>query len=71
MPASQILTAREREVLQLVAEGWASKQIADKLEIGIKTVDSHRHKTMEKLNLHSVAELTKFAVREGLTSIGD
>ena len=69
--APETLTNREREVLQLVAEGWASKQIADTLGISIKTVDSHRHQMMERLNVHSVAELTKFAIREGLTSLGD
>ena len=54
-----------------VLEGWGSKQIADRLGISIKTVDSHRHQIMERLDLHSVAELTKFAVREGLTCLGD
>ena len=70
LPASKTLSPREREVLQLVAEGWGSKQIAAKLNVSIKTIDSHRHQIMEKLNLHSVAELTKLAVREGLTSLG-
>ena len=64
-----VLTAREREVLQLVAEGWASKQIANKLHISVKTVETHRHQIMEKLDIHSIAELTKFALREGLTSL--
>ncbi len=63
------LTHRECEVLQLVVEGLASKQIAAKLNISVKTVDSHRHQIMERLDLHSVAELTKFAVREGLTPL--
>ncbi len=49
----------------------ATRQIAAKLKISIKTIDSHRHQIMERLNLHSVAELTKFAIREGLTSLGD
>ncbi len=70
-PSTDQLTPREREVLQLVAEGLASKQIAAKLNISVKTVDSHRHQIMERLNLHSVAELTKFAIRQGLTSLGD
>ena len=69
--APETLTAREREVLQLVAEGLASKQIAAELGISTKTVDSHRHQIMERLKVHSVAELTKFAIREGLTSLGD
>ena len=64
-----LLTPREREVLQLVVEGAPSKQIATKLNISTKTVDSHRHNIMETLNLHSVAELTKFAISQGLTSL--
>lgn len=71
LPASKTLSAREREVLQLVAEGWGSKQIAGELGVGVKTVESHRHQIMEKLNVHSVAELTKFAIREGLTPLGN
>ncbi|NIA06719.1 MAG: response regulator [Actinobacteria bacterium] len=65
----KILTPREREVLQLVAEGLGSKQIAAQLGVSVKTVETHRHQIMERLNMHSVAELTKFAVREGLTSL--
>jgi len=64
-----LLTARELEILQLVAEGQASKQIAAALGVSVKTVETHRHQIMAKLNLHSVAELTKFAVRRGLTSL--
>ena len=63
------LTLREREVLQLLAEGRATKEIAERLNISIKTVESHRKNIMTKLNLHTVAELTKYAVRHGLTSI--
>jgi DNA-binding NarL/FixJ family response regulator len=63
------LTPREREVLQLLAEGNSSKEISSSLNISINTVDTHRHRIMEKLNLRSVAELTKYAIREGLTSI--
>jgi len=62
------LTPRQREILQLVAEGRATKQIAAHLHVSVKTVDAHRQHIMDKLGLHSVAELTKFAVREGLTS---
>ena len=65
--ASSVLGAREREVLQLVAEGMTSREIAQRLHIADKTVAAHRHNIMEKLGLHSVAELTKYAVREGLT----
>jgi DNA-binding NarL/FixJ family response regulator len=67
-PASP-LTSREREVLQLLAEGRATKEIAGCLRLSVKTVETHRRQMMEKLDLHSVAELTKYAVREGLTSL--
>lgn len=63
------LTTREREVLQLIAEGKTNKEIAQRLEIGIKTVETYRGQVMDKLNLRSVAELTKYAVRHGLTSL--
>jgi len=63
------LTVREREVLQLYAEGRTSKEIADLLNISIKTIDTHRHHIMEKLDITSIAELTKFAIREGLTTL--
>jgi two-component system, NarL family, response regulator NreC len=63
------LTAREREVLQLLAEGKTTKQIAVYLNISIKTIETHRQQVMEKLNMHSIAELTKYAIREGLTSL--
>lgn len=63
------LTDREREVLQLVAEGKATKVIANLLELTVKTVEGHRHNIMHKLGIHSVAELTKFAIREGLTPL--
>jgi DNA-binding NarL/FixJ family response regulator len=63
------LTAREREILQLVAEGSSTKEIAATLHISIKTVETHRRQIMERLDIHSVAELTKYAVRQGLTSL--
>jgi DNA-binding NarL/FixJ family response regulator len=63
------LTAREREVLQLIAEGMASKEIGGCLGITANTVETHRRHIMEKLHLRSVAELTKYALREGLTSL--
>lgn len=68
-PVSTVLSARQREVLQLVAEGLASKQIAARLHVSTKTVETHRQHIMDRLDLHSVADLTKFAVREGLTSL--
>ena len=61
------LTPREREVLQLVAEGATTKDIASGLHVSVKTVDSHREHIMNKLNIHNVAELTKYAIREGVT----
>jgi len=67
--ASGILTDREREVLQLMAEGKSTKQIALKLHISIKTVETHRRQIMNKLDIHTVAELTKYAVRKGLASL--
>src|SRR2546423_6896108 len=63
------LTPREREVLQLIAEGKATKEVAYTLHVSIKTAETHRRSIMVKLNLHSVAELTKLAVREGLSSL--
>ena len=63
------LTSREREVLQLVAEGMKSEEIANRLFVSVKTVSSHRRAIMQKLNLHSVAELTRYAIREGLVSL--
>jgi len=68
-PLYSELTDREREVLQLIAEGKSGKQTADCLDISVKTVDSHRQQIMKKLNMHSIPELTKYAVREGLTSL--
>ena len=65
----QALSGREREVLQLLAEGCTTKEIAGKLFVSPKTVETHRAKVMEKLQIHNIADLTKFAVREGLTAI--
>ena len=63
------LSVREREVLQLLAEGKSTKEIAGILNISVKTVESHRKQIMDKLDLHSIAELTKYAIREGLTRL--
>lgn len=63
------LSAREREVLQLLAEGNSSKDIAKLLGVAVPTIETHRRQIMGKLKLHSIAELTKFAIREGLTSL--
>jgi DNA-binding NarL/FixJ family response regulator len=62
------LTGREREILALVADGRHSAAIAAKLSISVGTVEAHRRNIMSKLGLHTIAELTKYAVREGLTS---
>ena len=63
------LTERERDVLRLLADGKSSKEIALELYISTKTVDTHRRQIMNKVNLFSVPELTKYAIRCGLTSI--
>jgi two-component system response regulator NreC len=64
-----VLSAREREVLQCLAEGMSTKTIAETLHVSVKTIETHRQQIMNKLDIHSVAELTKYAVREGLTSL--
>ena len=64
-----ILTLREREMLQMIAEGKSMKDIANIHNISVKTVEVHKSKIMSKLNIHSIAELTKYAIREGLTQI--
>ena len=61
-----LLTTREREVLQLIAEGKTNKDIASLLKLSVYTVDSHRGRIMEKLNLHSTSELVRFAMRSGI-----
>ena len=63
------LTSREREVLQLIAEGKSTQEIADTLFISVKTVEGPRVKVKTKLKLNSIPELTKYAIREGLTSL--
>jgi DNA-binding NarL/FixJ family response regulator len=63
------LTSREREVLQLIAEGNTTKKIALDLHVSTKTIEANRRQLMEKLDVHSIAELTKYAVREGLTPL--
>lgn len=63
------LSGREREVLQLVADGWSTSAIAEHFSLSVKTVETHRKHIMDKLGLHNVAELTKFAIRAGLTGI--
>ncbi len=65
------LSAREREVLQLVAEGQTTAAIAATLTVSAKTIEAHRKRIMDKLHIRSIAGLTKYAVRTGLTSLGD
>ena len=65
----EVLTNRECEILQLISEGNSTKRIADVLFISPKTVESHRANIMEKLNIHNIPELTKYAIRSGLTSL--
>lgn len=64
-----VLTAREREIVQLLAEGMTTKLVAASLHVSIKTIETHRQQIMNKLNIHSMADLIKFAIREGLTSL--
>jgi DNA-binding NarL/FixJ family response regulator len=64
-----VLTSRERETLQLIAEGKSTADTAGILNVSSKTIESHRKHIMDKLNIHNIAELTKYAVREGLTSL--
>jgi len=66
--AFSVLTTREREVLQLLAEGRSNKEIASRLRLSVKTVGTHREHIMHKLDIHTVAGLTKYAIREGLTT---
>lgn len=63
------LSQRESEILQMIAEGKSSKDIAQTIHISIKTVETHRQHIMQKLGAHNVASLTKYAIREGLTSL--
>ena len=67
--APTTLTPREREVLNLVADGKTTKEISECMHVSEKTVESHRYRIMDKLGIHSIAELTKYAIREGLSSL--
>ncbi len=68
-PIGDTLGAREREVLTLIADGKTSQQIGDKLHVACDTVDAHRRNITRKLDRHTVPELTRYAIREGLISI--
>ena len=67
--AFSVLSPREREVLQLMAEGKINRQIAEILNVSMKTVETHRQQIMNKLEIHNIVELTKYAIREGLASL--
>jgi DNA-binding NarL/FixJ family response regulator len=67
--AQEILTPREQEVLKLLADGLNTKQLASRLEVSVKTIEAHRQHIMEKLGMQSIADLTKYAIREGLTKL--
>lgn len=64
-----VLSSRERQVLQLLAEGSSTREISVKLSISIKTVETHRQQIMEKLNINNIAGLTKYSIKEGITSL--
>jgi len=66
---TSVLSPREKEILQLMAEGSTTKRIADQLQVSVKTVETHRQHIMDKLNIYSIAELTKYAIKEGITSL--
>lgn len=70
-PSNKILTNREREILKLLAEGKPSKEIALILNVSAKTIDASRRRVMQKLDIQSIAELVKYAIKEGLTSLDD
>lgn len=67
--SGDLLTSREREVIQLLAEGRTSKEVAVTLNLSVKTAETHRTNLMRKLNLHSVADLTRYAVRNGIVQV--
>ncbi len=62
------MTARQREILQLIAEGQSTKEIAGILDVSVKTVETHRARLMERLDIHDVPGLVRFAIRSGLVS---
>ena len=68
-PSLDLLTPRERQVLTLLASGMRPREIAVELQISAKTAEVHKLNLMNKLDLHSVADLTRFAIREGLTGL--
>jgi DNA-binding CsgD family transcriptional regulator len=63
---SELLTGRERQVLQLIAEGHTTKDIADMLHLSVKTAESHRSHIMHKLDVHNIAGLVRYSIRQGI-----
>jgi DNA-binding NarL/FixJ family response regulator len=63
------LTSREREVLALIAEGRSNKEVASRLGIGVRTIETHRERIMRKLKIHTIAGLTRFAILNGISSL--
>ncbi len=70
-PPASVLSPREREVLQLLAEGFKAKEVAQRLHLGVKTVETHRRNLMEKLDINNLVDLIRYALREGITSLDD
>ncbi len=66
---SRRLTSREREVLAMIAEGQSNKEMANKLGVGVRTIETHRERVMDKLNIHTVAGLTKYAIANGVARL--
>ena len=64
------LSTREQQVVALVAAGFSNREIADRLTLSVRTIETHRQHVMDKLDIHSVAGLTKYAIAEGLTHLG-
>lgn len=71
LPELDVLTPRQRQVLQLVAEGMGTREIAERLHVSIKTVETHRAQLMDRLNIHDVPGLVRFAIRTGIINIDD
>jgi DNA-binding NarL/FixJ family response regulator len=69
LPPSETLTGRQREILQLISEGRSTKEIAHQLKLSVKTVEAHRTRIMERLDIHDVPGLVRYAIRTGLTSV--
>jgi DNA-binding NarL/FixJ family response regulator len=67
--ASKKLTEREREVLAMIAEGQSNKEMANHLGVGVRTIETHRERVMNKLDIHSVAGLTKYAISNGIAKL--